>query len=123
MARRLIAPLASSPVPHDIEQRLRFARERALAEARLARTQAAQARQWVRSGSALALAGPAWWQRAASVLPLFVLLAGLVFIQQMKSEGQIDAAAEIDLVLLSDELPPDAYSDPGFGEFLRRPPE
>jgi hypothetical protein len=32
------------------------------------------------------------------------------------------AAAEIDAQLLSDTLPPAAYSDPGFAEFLKNNP-
>jgi hypothetical protein len=34
---------------------------------------------------------------------------------------QIQAAAEVDAVLLADDLPPEAYADPGFGEFLKLP--
>jgi hypothetical protein len=123
VARRILAPLASAAVPHDIEQRLRFARERAVLEARRAKVQAAETQLWVRRGGALGLMSPPWWQRAASAFPLVMLVFGLFFIQNFKIEVQIDAAAEIDSVLLSDELPPDAYSDPGFGEFLKRPPE
>jgi Protein of unknown function (DUF3619) len=33
------------------------------------------------------------------------------------------AAAEIDAQLLSDSLPPTAYSDPGFAEYLRSTPQ
>jgi len=53
-----------------------------------------------------------------SALPLVVLLAGLVLIQQHHDSEQISAAAEIDSALLADELPPAAYGDPGFSEFL-----
>ena len=63
-----------------------------------------------------------WWQRAASVLPLLVLVAGLVMIDNWSAREQVLAAAEIDAQLLSDALPPTAYSDPGFGEYLRNPP-
>jgi hypothetical protein len=42
-------------------------------------------------------------------------------IQQWHARAQIDAAAEIDAALLSDSLPPSAYSDPGFAEFLNTP--
>ena len=31
----------------------------------------------------------------------------------------IPATADIDTAILTDELPPDAYADPGFEEFLR----
>jgi hypothetical protein len=34
---------------------------------------------------------------------------------------QISATAEIDAALLGDELPPAAYTDPGFSEFLVTP--
>ena len=57
--------------------------------------------------------------RLASALPLVVLVAGLVLIQHHHDLEQITAAAEIDSALLADELPPAAYRDPGFSEFLR----
>jgi hypothetical protein len=62
---------------------------------------------------------PSVWLRLASALPLVVLVAGLVLIQQYHDREQITAAAEIDSALLADELPPAAYGDPGFSEFLR----
>jgi hypothetical protein len=37
-------------------------------------------------------------------------------------QEQVDAAAEIDAALLADDLPPAAYSDPGFLAFLKNPP-
>lgn len=124
LARRWLAPLDAAALPHDIEQRLRFARDRALAEAAGQRRRLAAATGVVgMSNGVAALTGPAWWQRVASALPLFVLVAGLLAIQQLKSSGQIDAAAEIDAILLADELPPAAYTDPGFAEFLKGPPE
>jgi hypothetical protein len=45
---------------------------------------------------------------------------GFVAIQDTLMEHQIQAAAEVDAALLSDDLPPQAYADPGFAEFLRR---
>jgi len=48
-----------------------------------------------------------------------VLVAGLVFIQHHHDLQQIEVAAEIDSALLADDLPPAAYGDPGFSEFLR----
>jgi hypothetical protein len=62
---------------------------------------------------------PSVWLRLASALPLVVLVAGLVLIQEYHDREQIAAAAEIDSALLADELPPAAYGDPGFSEFLR----
>mgnify|MGYP000387933562 CR=1 FL=1 len=111
-------------MPHDITERLRVGRERALALAqqqRRVRTAAATAPAVVSMGGrAAALGGPpSFWLRMASVLPLALLVAGMVLIQHHHDAEQINAAAEIDTALLADELPPDAYRDPGFGEFLR----
>lgn len=116
----------AAAVPHDIAERLRFGREQALAKAREARraapVSAAPAVLGVGRGAALLAGGPApWWQRAASVLPLVLLVAGLMFIGERMTREQVEAAAEVDAVLLADDLPPAAYSDPGFAEFLKTP--
>lgn len=120
-ALRLAARLTeqSQAVSPDISERLRFAREQALAAAR-PRLAAQAADAASRSGPSLALLG-GWGVKIASVLPLVVLAAGLVLIQRWHSSTQISAAAEIDASLLSDDVPPDAYSDPGFVEFLKTP--
>ena len=62
---------------------------------------------------------PSVWLRLASAFPLVVLAAGLVLIQHHHDLQQIAVAAEIDSALLADDLPPTAYGDPGFTEFLR----
>jgi hypothetical protein len=54
-------------------------------------------------------------------VPLLVLVAGLMLISQWTVREQVLAAADVDTVLLSDDLPPDAYADPGFTEFLKSP--
>jgi hypothetical protein len=136
LARRLAAALAerAEAVPHDIGERLRVARRQALARGRLARHQAeaARAEEEVRLGGALGARGAsailgrrrqAHWQRlAASLLPLIVLLIGLAAVDRFAERERVLAAAEIDTQLLADDLPPAAYADPGFVEFLRSPP-
>ena len=115
--------------PHDVDERLRFARDTALARAQAQR--AAQPSLVVHAGigpaGELALGGgpssSSWWVRIAAALPLLALVAGLVLIQNQHVRAQIAAAAEIDFDLLADELPPAAYSDPGFLEFLKSPLE
>jgi hypothetical protein len=64
-------------------------------------------------------APPSWGWRVASALPLLVLLAGLWGINAWYQREQVQAAAEVDMALLSDDLPPAAYADPGFEEYLR----
>ena len=129
LALRMTARLTehAADLPQDVGERLRFAREQALERARAARkAKVAEPTVVVGSGSALSLGrgseGRAnWWIQVASVLPLIALLAGLVFIQRLHNDNQISAAAEIDASLLADDLPPSAYSDPGFVEFLKAP--
>jgi hypothetical protein len=114
--------LASESLPHDIVERLRFAREQAVGRARHQRQQEAVPTLVVSTaGHGLAALGgpPSVWLRLASALPLLVLVAGLVLIQQHHEFEQIHVAAEIDAALLADTVPPAAYGDPGFAEFLR----
>jgi hypothetical protein len=126
LAARVVAGLGerAAALPHDIGERLRVARDQAILRAREIRLQAPVAAPALAgvAGGAIRLGGPSpWWQRMASALPLLVLLAGLLLIDQWNLREQMLAAADIDAVLLADDLPPTAYSDPGFGEFLRSP--
>ena len=115
---------AAEALPHDISARLRFSREHAVAQAVAQRRTASvpsSAVAWSgHSGGSASLSGPpSVWLRLASAFPLVVLAAGLVLIQHHHDLQQIAVAAEIDSALLADDLPPTAYGDPGFTEFLR----
>jgi len=117
--------LRSQSLPHDITERLRFGREQALLRARAARQQTAGGTVVTgvsRSGAATLGRFGSWGTRFASVLPLVVLVSGMLMIERWNSQEQVLAAAEIDAQLLSDALPPAAYSDPGFAEFLKSNP-
>jgi hypothetical protein len=109
-------------LPHDIAERLRVARLRAIERARDLRKLSTAPAQLVQGGGTLAMSGaPSWWLRLASFAPLALLVIGLLFIQRSYIDQQVRAAAEIDAAILTDDLPPQAYSDPGFAEFLRSP--
>lgn len=114
---------AEEKTSHDIGERLRFARERALERAREVRReaalQAAPAVHHVGGRSAALGGGSSWWLKLASVMPLVMLVVGLNVIERLHDRNQIVAAAEVDSALLADNLPPDAYRDPGFLEFLK----
>lgn len=124
---RLAARLSEGAerLPHDVTERLRFARGVALAR----RPQVAQSPVHLHGSSAGGAAsillgsrgagGSGWWRPAASLLQVLALAGGLFLIGHLHSQAQISAAAEIDTALLSDDLPPEAYNDPGFVEFLR----
>jgi len=129
LALRLAGSLnvTTGSLPPEVNERLRFAREQALARARDARrVAAAGAHSTVgmsASGALLLGSYRPWLQRAAAFLPLLLLLAGLMLIQQWQLREQVLAAADLDSLLLADALPPTAYSDPGFAEFLRSDPQ
>ena len=122
-ARRLSARLseASNDLPHDITERLRAARVRALAQAK---REALVAVPHVVAQGATATMGaggdkPSVWEWIASVIPLLALLAGLATIAVLQEQNRTRELAELDVQLLVDELPPAAYTDPGFAQFLR----
>jgi len=124
---RLAAGLTerSEQLNPDITERLRFAREQAMIKAkaaRAARPELATSTTVVPMGATLALRGGAdhsnRWFKLASLMPLLALVLGLFLIQHSQWYQQIQAAAEVDTALLSKPLPPAAYSDPGFNEFL-----
>jgi len=125
-ALRVAASLSeqADALPHDLGERLRVAREQAVArarQARLAHPAAAPQVSVQAQGSLVLGSSPSFWQRLASVLPLMVLVLGLVLIQHLHEQADIQAAAEIDAALLADDLPPEAYGDPGFVAYLKQP--
>lgn len=125
LGMRLAAGLSerADALPHDLSERLRVGREAAVARLRTStarRTATAGGVLQVGRGRAAALAGGLGLQ-IASWAPLAALVAGLLLIQQWSQHEQVEAAAEIDAVLLADDLPPAAWTDPGFREFLRTP--
>ena len=124
VGRRITARLTqrADELPHDISERLRVARQQAVDRARqLRKLSVAPSWQSQGNGSAVMSGPPSWWLRLASVVPLALLLIGLFVIQRTYLEQQISAAVEIDEAILTDDLPPQAYTDPGFAEFLKSP--
>ena len=110
---------------HDVSERLRVARLQALA----LRKQPALSRANVRASAVvsngnsatLGMGGdePGLWGRIASFLPLIVLIVGLVGINVVQNDRRAKEVAEVDAALLTDDLPPHAYTDPGFAQFLK----
>lgn len=106
-------------MPYEAGERLRAARVRAIA----VRKQPAVAPVVVGRGGAGTLAlgeHRSWFNRIASALPLIVLAGGLVLIHSIQSERRASELAEVDAALLTDDLPPAAYADPGFVQFLNQ---
>lgn len=112
---------AALDLPHDISERLRAARVQALGKRKMV-ARAAVVSAAVSAGSAtLAFGGEptSWWNRAAAAIPLLALVIGLIAINIIQNDNRANEIAEIDVALLSDDLPPSAYTDPGFAQFLK----
>lgn len=117
VAMRLSA--GAEDMPYETGERLRAARMRALA----VRNKPVTAPVVVGRGAAatLALGGDerSLFNRIASVLPLLALAAGLVLIHSIQTDRRASELAEVDAALLTDDLPPAAYADPGFVQYLK----
>jgi hypothetical protein len=115
VAMRLQA--GTDEMPYEVRERLRAARVRALQTRKIP----AAAPVVVGRGpsATLALGKRSWFNRVASVLPLVVLAAGLVAIHTFQSDRRASELAEVDTALLTDDLPPAAYADPGFVQYLK----
>ena len=122
LGRRMAARLDASAqeLPHDISERLRVARLQALDRYRAAVPAMATVST---SGAAAMLTGGeeerGFWPRLVSLVPLLALLAGLVALQIQGDDSLTEELAAIDAAILTDDLPPQAYADPGFAQFLK----
>jgi len=111
-------------LPADVGARLKSIRMQALSRRKVANVRARTAAAVFGNGSGAVMSlgggrGPGRWGRLASALPLLALVAGLVTIHLVQTEDRLRELAEVDSDLLADDLPPSAYTDPGFIEFLK----
>lgn len=124
-ARRLTARLSegTQDLPYDIAERLRAARVQALSHRKRPALVHHTAPAVTHLGSSAALGwgseGGNWWRSLLSAVPMLALVAGLVVIQFSQDEYNTTELAEVDSALLTDDLPPEAYADPGFAQFLK----
>ncbi|MEY2843984.1 MAG: hypothetical protein RI920_2021 [Pseudomonadota bacterium] len=138
----------AAALPHDITERLRVAREQAVRAASpkpvlVQQPASAPVLSPALSPVGVSAGGPSlirmpgahgvgrdqgrsanespltWGWKLASALPVLALLAGLWGIQAYFRAEKVQAATDVDMALLTDDLPPSAYADAGFAEFLR----
>jgi len=111
-------------LPHDISERLRVARILALSQRKHEPETVMVPQLVVAGGQAMGSLdeGLNLWSRLASALPLLVLLFGLASIHIFQNEHRVNEIASLDAELLTDDLPPNAYTDPGFLIFLKSNP-
>ena len=122
---KVAAQLDDMPLAHDISERLRIARQQALAQRKVAVAAQAQAAGSVfSSGSSAILGGgdadgSGWFNRVLGAVPLIALAIGLVAININSSTDRANELAEVDTQLLTDDLPPAAHTDAGFAQYLK----
>jgi Protein of unknown function (DUF3619) len=114
---------AQNQLPYDVTERLRAARMQALSKRKIS-TQVRMVEASTPQGGAIALHwggsdGFGFWNGLASALPLVALVIGLMLIQSIQDEHRVNELAAVDTALLSDDLPPEAYADDGFTQFLK----
>lgn len=113
--------MASQDIGHDISERLRVARQRALSS-RPEPVRLFHYRTALQTGGSSPGAngeGLNLWRILASALPLIGLVMGLILVQAVQQELIESDLASVDSAILLDDLPPDAYTDPGFLQFLK----
>ncbi|MDE1951964.1 MAG: DUF3619 family protein [Betaproteobacteria bacterium] len=110
-------------LPADIAERLKGIRHMVVDRRRLQRVHHAQVTASTRDGTAT-LGGPgessSWRLRLGLLLAVPTLLFGLYALQHFQQERFVRKIADIDTALLLDNLPPQAYVDPGFTSYLRQ---
>lgn len=124
VAARLSA--GAETLPHDIGERLRAAREQALARrkqplAAVVRERAASAVSHNGRTATLGFGdeGLGFWGRLSTAALVVVMAAALFTISAVQEDGRTTEVADLDAALLTDDLPPEAYADPGFLQFLK----
>lgn len=112
---------AADDLPYDISERLRAAREQALGKRKMVVARTAT-RVAVSGNTGTLIFGNeslSGWGRVAATIPLVALVFGLIAINIIQNDNNANELAEIDAALLTDDLPPAAYTDPGFTQFLK----
>lgn len=113
---------ASDDLPYDISERLRAARVQAIGKRKIAVTRLASNSISSNGKGTLVLGSPHqgnWLGRILVILPLLALAVGLIAISSIQDEERTSELAEIDAALLTDDLPPAAFTDPGFAQYLK----
>ena len=112
---------AADNLPYDVSERLRAARAQAMGKRKLAISRTATSLATSTGGTTLTLGDEhlSWWERLGAAIPLLALVIGLIAINVVQNDNRANELAEIDAALLTDDLPPTAYADPGFAQFLK----
>ena len=115
---------SANELPRDITERLRASRAQAVARRKKESPLSVNTNTALAGAMNVQLGNSegGWWSRLTSALALLILVAGMVAISDLQDDLRATELAEIDSELLTDELPPSAYTDPGFAQYLRSNP-
>ena len=107
-------------LPYEVQERLRAGRMRAIAARRVSPVLVTRPQVQQMGDGSLSLGAP-WkgWTPLVSLFPMVLLVVGLLTINMVLDEYRANEVAEVDSALLTDDLPPTAYTDPGFVQFLK----
>jgi hypothetical protein len=124
---RLALEESTERLPYRVSYRLQSARQAALA--RLTETREVPESEIALPSASGTLTlgglpqrerGPARWGRLATgMLSVLVLAGGLFAISEWSEMDRADEAADIDLAVLTDDVPISAYADRGFGVYIK----
>ena len=107
---------STEQLDHDIAERLRVGRELALEQQKKEQDVliAVPAALYAGSNTSTMTQSPWWKQGLSWTLPAVVLFLALSGANQWQEAQRIDELAEIDAMILADDLPLNAHLDPGF---------
>jgi hypothetical protein len=108
----------SQSLPAGVKDRLYSARLKALSVQKLEKMGVLQP-VLAHSTASRSFGSRSFWDNFSWVAPLLVLVFGLIGIAQWQQDSRINDIAELDIALLTDDVPPDAYADSGFLGFLK----
>lgn len=109
---------SAEQLPYKVTHRLAAAREAALARAPRVRS----ARAALSTGSTVGfeVQEPSLlWRWVGSLAPLLIVVAGLISIAVWDDNEKDQELADVDTAVLTDDVPISAYTDRGFGVFLK----
>ena len=113
----------NTDLSYEVTERLRAARTRALSLRRIAQPQLQTAQEIQTQNGFALLKFPSqvqwFFQTFGSLIPLLGLVAVLILINEFHNDQSALELAEIDSALLTDDLPPNAYTDPSFLDYLK----
>jgi hypothetical protein len=108
-------------LPPSTLDRLSSARKQALSRKKVAPLPTRVTQDVLAGNMGRGFSGPASWAgRMGLVIPVIVLVVGLMSIFEYEQQERISDLAEIDALVLSDELPLSAYLDHGFNAYLAK---